>query len=426
MEHTQKKVVIVGGGFAGLNLAKNLLKTPGYHITLIDRNNYNFFPPLLYQVATGFLEVSSISYPYRKLLQGKKNINFYLGRLVEILPAENKVLLDVGEMEYDYLVLATGTKSNYLNLKNIEANALPMKTLDDAINMRNYLLQQIETATRVTDIVEKKKLTTTVIVGGGPTGIEIAGMLAEMTKSILPKDYPELIDQAGGIYLVDSHHSLLSAMSETSQSYTYNKLQDMGVNIKLGARVTDYVDDMLMLSTGEIIPAKILIWAAGVTGEVFPGIPQSSYGNGNRLWVDPYNTVNGFSNIFAIGDIALQTSDPNYSNGHPQVAQVAMQQGKNLAHNFMAINSNKPLRPFTYFDKGSMAIIGSKKAVADMPKRKMHFNGFIAWVMWLFIHLTYLANHRNRVKTFYNWMLAYFTKDQVLRMIIRPSIKFHK
>lgn len=360
------------------------------------------------------------------MLQGKKNINFYLGRLVEILPAENKVLLDVGEMEYDYLVLATGTKSNYLNLKNIEANALPMKTLDDAINMRNYLLQQIETATRVTDIVEKKKLTTTVIVGGGPTGIEIAGMLAEMTKSILPKDYPELIDQAGGIYLVDSHHSLLSAMSETSQSYTYNKLQDMGVNIKLGARVTDYVDDMLMLSTGEIIPAKILIWAAGVTGEVFPGIPQSSYGNGNRLWVDPYNTVNGFSNIFAIGDIALQTSDPNYSNGHPQVAQVAMQQGKNLAHNFMAINSNKPLRPFTYFDKGSMAIIGSKKAVADMPKRKMHFNGFIAWVMWLFIHLTYLANHRNRVKTFYNWMLAYFTKDQVLRMIIRPSIKFHK
>ncbi|SEW28070.1 NADH dehydrogenase [Chitinophaga sp. YR573] len=421
MEHTQKKVVIVGGGFAGLNLAKNLQKKPGYHITLIDRNNYNFFPPLLYQVATGFLEVSSISYPYRKLLQGKKNINFYLGRLVEILPAENKVLLDVGEMEYDYLVLATGTKSNYLNLKNIEANALPMKTLDDAINMRNYLLQQIETATRVTDIAEKKKLTTTVIVGGGPTGIEIAGMLAEMTKSILPKDYPELIDHVGGIYLVDSHHSLLSAMSETSQAYTYNKLEDMGVNIKLGARVTDYVDDMLMLSTGEIIPAKILIWAAGVTGEVFPGIPQSSYGNGNRLWVDPYNTVNGFSNIFAIGDIALQTSDSNYSNGHPQVAQVAMQQGKNLAHNLMAINSNKPLKPFTYFDKGSMAIIGSKKAVADMPKQKMHFNGFIAWVMWLFIHLTYLANHRNRVKTFYNWMLAYFTKDQVLRMIIRPS-----
>lgn len=421
MEHTQKKVVIVGGGFAGLNLAKNLLKKPGYHITLIDRNNYNFFPPLLYQVATGFLEVSSISYPYRKLLQGKKNINFYLGRLVEILPAENKVLLDVGEMEYDYLVLATGTKSNYLNLKNIEANALPMKTLDDAINMRNYLLQQIETATRVTDIAEKKKLTTTVIVGGGPTGIEIAGMLAEMTKSILPKDYPELVDYVGGIYLVDSHHSLLSAMSETSQAYTYNKLEDMGVNIKLDARVTDYVDDMLMLSTGEIIPAKILIWAAGVTGEVFPGIPQSSYGNGNRLWVDPYNTVNGFSNIFAIGDIALQTSDPNYSNGHPQVAQVAMQQGKNLAHNLMAINSNKPLKPFTYFDKGSMAIIGSKKAVADMPKQKMHFNGFIAWVMWLFIHLTYLANHRNRVKTFYNWMLAYFTKDQVLRMIIRPS-----
>ncbi|WPV66945.1 NAD(P)/FAD-dependent oxidoreductase [Chitinophaga sp. LS1] len=421
MEHTHKKVVIIGGGFAGLNLAKNLVKTPGYHITLIDRNNYNFFQPLLYQVATGFLEVSSISYPYRKLLQGKKNIHFCLGRLVEILPAENKVLLDVGEMEYDYLVLATGTKSNYLNLKNIEANALPMKTLDDAINMRNYLLQQIETASRVTDIAAKKKLTTIVIVGGGPTGIEIAGMLAEMTKSILPKDYPELNDHAGGIYLVDSHHSLLSSMSERSQAYTYNKLQDMGVRIMLGARVTDYVDDMLMLSTGEIIPAKILIWAAGVTGEVFPGIPQSSYGNGNRLRVDAHNTVNGFSNIFAIGDIALQTSDPNYSNGHPQVAQVAIQQGKSLAYNLMAINSNKPLKPFTYFDKGSMAIIGSKKAVADMPKQRIHFNGFIAWVMWLFIHLTYLTNHRNRVKTFYNWMLAYFTKDQVLRMIIRPS-----
>jgi NADH dehydrogenase len=212
-------------------------------------------------------------------------------------------------------------------------------------------------------------------------------------------------------------------MSESSQTYTYNQLEDMGVNIKLGTRVTDYVDDSLMLSTGEIIPAKILIWAAGVTGEVFQGIPQSSYGNGNRLRVNAHNVVNGFSNIFAIGDIALQTSDPNYGNGHPQVAQVAMQQGKNLAHNLIAINSNKPLKPFTYFDKGSMAIIGSKKAVADMPKLKMHFNGFIAWVMWLFIHLTYLANHRNRVKTFYNWMLAYFTKDQVLRMIIRPSSK---
>jgi NADH dehydrogenase len=423
MEQQQKKVVIIGGGFAGLNLAKNLLKNQEYHITLIDRNNYNFFPPLLYQVATGFLEVSNISYPYRKLLQGKKNINFCLGRLVEILPAENKVLLDVGEVDFDYLVLATGTKSNYFNQKNIEAKALPMKTLDDAINMRNYLLQQIEKATRVTDIAEKKKLTTAVIVGGGPTGVEIAGMFAEMTKSIFPKDYPELIDHAGGIYLIDSHRTLLSAMSEPSQAYTYSKLQAMGVNIKLDTRVTDYVNDTLMLSTGEVIPTGNLIWAAGVTGEVFPGIPQSSYGNGNRLSVNADNAVNGFFNIFAIGDIALQTSDLNYPKGHPQVAQVAIQQGKNLAHNFMAIYNNTPLKPFTYFDKGSMAIIGSNKAVADMPRQKIRFKGFFAWVMWLFIHLTYLTNHRNRTKTLFNWMLAYITKDQVLRMIIRPSSK---
>lgn len=424
MEQKQKKVVIIGGGFAGLNLARNLLKNQAYHITLIDKNNYNFFPPLLYQVATGFLEASNISYPYRKLLQGKKNINFYLGRLVEILPSENKILLDAGEMDFDYLVLATGTKSNYFNQKNIEADALPMKTLDDALNMRNYMLQQIEKATRVTDVAEKKKLTNVAIVGGGPTGVEIAGMLAEMTKSIFPKDYPELIDHAGSIYLIDSHPMLLSAMSEHSQTYSFKKLQEMGVNVKLDTRVTDYVNKTLLLSTGETIVTENIIWAAGVKGEVFLGIPESSYNNSNRLYVNAYNAVNGFSNIFAIGDIALETSDPNYPQGHPQVAQVAIQQGKNLAHNLTAIHKNSnPLKPFTYFDKGSMAIIGSNKAVVDMSKPKMNFKGFFALVMWLFIHLTYLTNHRNRIKTLYNWALAYITKDQVLRMIIRPSTK---
>jgi NADH dehydrogenase len=417
----KKEIVIIGGGFAGINLARQLANAENIHITLVDRNNYNFFPPLLYQVATGFLEVSNISYPFRKLFQLKKNINFRLGELQKIVAEENKVVLSTGELSYDYLILATGTESNYFGMENIRKAAIPLKTVDDAIEMRNYLLQKTEEATIAIDETEKKKLTTIVIAGGGPTGVEVAGMLAEMRKNILEKDYPELKGHKVTIYLVDGAPALLPTMSKDAQQYAYHTLVEMGVEVKLNKLVKDYVDDTVIFADGETIPTKLLLWTAGVTAKAFDGIPKESYGRGRRLLVDQFNKVQGTHNIYAIGDTSLQTADKNFPEGHPQLAQVAIQQGKNLAKNFKAMLNGKSLAAFAYRDKGSMAIIGRSKAAADIPKPNLHIKGFIAWVMWLFVHLFSLINYRNRIKTMYNWTVAYFTKDQSLRMIIRPK-----
>ena len=419
----KKEIVIIGGGFAGINLARRLVNVKGIHVTLVDKNNYNFFPPLLYQVATGFLEVSNICYPFRKLFHYKKNISFRLGELQKVLPEENKVVLSTGELSYDHLVLATGTESNYFGMGNIHQAALPMKTVDDAIDMRNYLLLKTEAATIATDPVEKKKLSTIVIAGGGPTGVEVAGMLAEMKKNILEKDYPELAEDKVKIYLVDGAPVLLSSMSKFSQQYTYDTLVKMGVNVELNKQVKDYVDDTVIFVDGETIQTKFLIWTAGVTSKVFEGIPEESYGKGKRLLVDQHNKVYTMQNIYAIGDTCLQITDRNFPQGHPQLAQVAIQQGKNLARNFKAMLKRSTPKSFSYRDKGSMAIIGRSKAVADIPSPKMHIKGFIAWLMWLFVHLFSLINYRNRIKTMYNWIGAYFTKDQSLRMIIRPAVK---
>lgn len=419
----KKNIVIIGGGFAGINMALKLAKKEGFHVIVVDRNNYNFFPPLLYQVSTGFLEVSNISYPFRKLFQRFDNVNFRLGELQKILPDENKVVLTTGEVAYDYLVLATGTESNYFGIENIKKNGIPMKTLNDATNMRNFLLLKMEEATIETDEIEKKKLTTIVIAGGGPTGVEIAGMLSEMRKNIFRKDYPELQGYKGAIYLVDGGAKVLAPMSAQAQNYTYDTLVKMGVDVKLNKQVKDYVNDTVIFADGESIQTKILIWAAGVTATVFEGIPATSYGRGKRLLVDAYNKVLGTENIYAIGDTCFQTTDKNFPNGHPQVAQVAIQQGKNLAKNFLRLEKNEQPVPFVYNDKGSMAIIGTNKAVADLPKPEMHFKGFIAWFMWLFIHLISLINYRNQIRTLYNWIAAFLTKDQSLRMIIRPASK---
>jgi NADH dehydrogenase len=416
-----KEIVIIGGGFAGINLARSLTNAKDFHITLVDKNNYNFFPPLLYQVATGFLEVSNISYPFRKLFQNKKNIRFRMGELQKIVPEEKKVLLKNGGLSYDYLVLATGTESNFFGMENIRKASLPMKTVDDAIEMRNTLLLKTEEATITTDEVEKRKLSTIVIAGGGPTGVEVAGMLAEMRMNILEKDYPEFESRRVKIYLVDGAPVLLAPMSQTSQKYTYETLAKMGVEIKLNKQVKDYVDDTVIFADGETIQTKLLFWTAGVTSKVFEGIPKESYGRGRRLLVDEHNKVEGLQNIYAIGDTCLQTTDKAFPQGHPQLAQVAIQQGKNLAKNFKAVQTGKPLTSFSYYDKGSMAIIGRNKAVADLPKPRMNFTGWLAWMMWLFVHLFSLINYRNRIKTMYNWTVAYFTKDQSLRMIIRPK-----
>lgn len=419
-------IIIIGGGFAGVNLALELAKSNKFEVTLVDKNNYNFFPPLIYQVATAFLEPSSISYPFRKLFAGKENIHFRLGELQQVLPAESKIILNNGELSYDFLVFATGAETNFFGMENVKRNATPMKTLEDAIGMRNKLLLRMEKATICDDPEEVKRLLTVVIAGGGPTGVEISGMFAEMRNGILRKEYPELAGKGSEIYLVDGGDALLSPMSVQSQKHTYDALRKLGVKIRLKSHVTDFVDNKVYFSEGDCIEAKTLIWAAGVTGKVFDGIPPEAYGRGRRMLVDAHNKVNGTYNIYAIGDCCLQTADVQFPNGHPQVAQVAIQQGKNLARNFNLIAEQQPLHAFAYKDKGSMAIIGRAKAVVDLPSPKWHFGGVIAWLAWLFIHLISLINYRNRVKTLYNWMVAYFTKDQSLRMIIKPSVTQEK
>lgn len=415
------KIVVVGGGFAGINVANSLAGDDRFLITLVDKNNYNFFPPLIYQVATGYLETSNISYPFRKLFSNKKNLRFRMGAVTKVLAEEKKVLLDTGELSYDYLIFATGTESNYFGIESVKKNALPMKTVSDALNMRNTLLERLEKATIEKDPIEKKKLLTIVVAGGGPTGVEISGMFAEMKRTVVKRDYPEFVDAIGEIYLVDGGNALLSPMSVKSQKYTYETLSKMGVKIKLNSIVKEFSDDTVYFANGEQIISKTLIWAAGVTSIVFDGIPKESYGRGRRMLVNEFNKIVGIENVYAIGDTCLQNSDPGFPEGHPQVAQVAIQQGKNLAKNFKNMLSGKELKPFRYHDKGSMAIIGQNKAVADLPKPTLHFNGFIAWAMWLFVHLLSLINYRNRIKTLYNWTVAYLTKDLSLRMIIRPT-----
>ncbi len=416
----KKSVVIIGGGFAGINLAKALVDSNEFSITLVDKNNYHFFPPLIYQVATGFLEPSSISYPFRRLLKGKENIRFWLGELVRVNPEANEVVLSNGTLSYDYLVFATGTDTNYFGMENVQKHAIPMKTLVDALNMRNLLLQHLEKASTIEDKEEKKKLLTMVIAGGGPTGVEISGMFAEMKNNIIRKEYPELTNSAlSGIYLVDGAPSLLTPMSKKSQEYAYQSLTELGVNVQFNKQVTDYDGDEVKFSDGTSIFTKNLIWAAGVTAMVFEGIPATCYGRGKRLLVDAFNKVKDTTNIYAIGDTCYMDTDPNFPAGHPQVAQVAIQQGLLLAKNLQ--NQASP-NAFLYNDKGSMAIIGKAKAVADLSP-KVHFNGLLAWLTWLLIHIMSLINYRNKLRTLYNWMSAYFSNNSSLRMIVRPQKK---
>ena len=421
----KKQIVIIGGGFAGLNFAKTISNNSNFEITLVDKVNYNFFPPLLYQVATGFLEISSISYPFRKMLSGSK-IRFWMGELQEIVSNENKIILNNGELQYDYLVIATGTATNYFGMENVKKNAIPMKTLEDALNMRNTMLQRTEIASNSLDIKEQEELMTIVVAGGGPTGVELSGMFAEMSKTIIHKEYPELSHVKNAkIYLVDGGPALLAPMSKNSQEETLKQIKKLGVEVLLNKQVVDYDGQTVSFKDGSTIRTRNLIWAAGVTAMRFNGLSDEMYGRSNRLLVDEFNKIIGTENIYAIGDTAFMESDKNFPNGHPQVAQPAMQQGKNLAKNLILALANKPQKPFQYNDKGSMAIIGRNKAVVDLPKPKVHFKGFLAWMAWLFVHLMSLSMPRNKVNTLYHWALAYFSKNSSLRMIIRPEKKIN-
>lgn len=413
-----KRIVVVGGGFAGINFAKALSNKSGFQVTLVDKNNYHFFPPLLYQVATAFIEPSSISYPFRRLFQHKHNLRFHMGSLVKVNPENNTLETDTGVLEYDQLVLSLGAEPNYFGLENVKQHAIPMKTIDDALNMRNYLLLNLEKAVRTTDLAEKEKRLNIVVAGGGPTGVEVAGMLAEMGRYIAAKEYPEIKDLKSHIYLVDSGPVLLGPMSKGAQQEAAKVLGKLGVHIILNTAVKDYTNGQVLLSDGRTIETNVLIWASGVIAREVPGIPAAAITRGRRIIVDEYNKVQGTNNIYALGDLAFQTTDPNFPKGHPQLAQVAIQHGQTLAKNLKRMVDNQPLKPFSYYDKGSLAIIAKYKAVADLPKFFM--KGFFAWGIWLFAHIIPLVGFRNRMQLAFSWFWSFMTNNPTLRLIIRP------
>ena len=416
-----KRIVIVGGGFAGLTLAQKASKHKDFEVVVVDTNNYHFFPPLLYQVSTAFIEPSNISYPFRKLFQGHNNVRFHMGTLIKVLPEQDRIETTTGILAYDYLVLAMGTETNFFGNENIAKNSLPMKTLGDALNIRNHILLRMEDATRTASAPHREKLSTIVIAGGGPTGVEMAGMIAEMARNIASKDYPEAVRNSGKIYLIDGTATLLGAMSEKAKAEAYRVLEKLGVKIILNTLVKDYVDEEVILSNDQHISAATLLWVSGVIARDVPGLSRGGFTRGRRIRVDEFNLVAGYPNIFAVGDQCLQEFDTNYPQGHPQLAQVAIQQSTLLADNIFRLENNIPLKPFAYKNKGSMAIISKYRAVVDLPKSS--FKGTPAWLTWLFVHIIPLVGFRNKLKIALNWFWSFCTNDPTLRLVIRPDIE---
>lgn len=418
---TKPRVVIIGGGFGGINLAKKL-KCEDFQVVMLDRQNYHGFWPLLYQVATAGLEPDSIAEPLRKMFGSDefKDFHFRLVKVNGVNPLAKTVSTLVGDLPYDYLVIATGTKSNYFGNEQVKKNAFPLKQIPHALNLRSQLLQCFEQASMTADPELQQGLLNFVIVGGGPTGVETAGALAEMRKHILPTDYPGVDFSKMNIYLVEGVDRLLPPMSPESSAKTLKYLQHLGVIVKLSVLVESYDGYVATLKGGEQIQTQTLVWAAGVQGALIDGLPAETIERG-RILVNPYNQVIGFDNIFAIGDIALMKTE-KWPKGHPGVAQAAIQQGKLLAKNLRRLIRNEKLEPFEYYDKGSLAIIGRNKAVADLPKN-MHLGGFFAWVIWLFVHIMYLVGFRNRLVVLSNWVYRFFTYENGTRLIIRPFVR---
>ncbi|MEO0896145.1 MAG: NAD(P)/FAD-dependent oxidoreductase [Bacteroidota bacterium] len=416
------RVVIIGGGFAGINLAKGLKNLP-YQVVMIDKHNYHTFQPLLYQVASGGLEPDSIAFPLRKVFAKQKNFSFRWAEVEQINPTEKCINTSIGTISYDYLVVATGSTTNFFGNEQIEENAAGMKTIPESLDLRSIILQNFEHAHDYTDVEDQDKLMGFVAVGGGPTGVETAGALAELKNHVLPKDYPELDLSLMDIHLVEAGDRLLKGMSEKSSKDALASLEKLGVHVHLNTLVTSFDGEKVKMKSGETIDATTVIWAAGVKGASVDGLENAIVPRGNRLKVDAFNQVEGYKDIFALGDIAfMQTED--YPHGHPMVAQVAIQMGKNLSKNLPLIQKGAPLKPFVYKDLGSMATIGRNKAVLDMGK--LHLRGFLAWAGWMFVHILNLIGFRNKVVVFINWVWSYFTYDKATRLIIRPFKKKQK
>lgn len=412
----KKKIVIIGGGFGGIELAKKL-KSQNVDIVILDKHNYHTFQPLLYQVATGGLEADSIAFPIRKIFKGQKNLKFRVTEVKTVVPEENKLATTIGDIEYDYLVIATGSTSNYFGQTEISQNAMPMKSIPEALNLRSLILQNLEAAIIAEDPEREHELLNFVVVGGGPTGVETAGAIAELKKHVLKNDYPELDLNKVNIYLIEGSPELLGAMSVQAQQKSKAFLEELGVTVYTEARVQGYDGKTLSLVDGRNIGSATVIWSAGVKGVVLEGLNPEIIVRGNRLKVNDINLVEGYQNIFAIGDVAAMITDET-PNGHPGVAPAAIQQGKQLAKNLVNIIENKPTTPFKYFDKGAMATVGRNRAVVDI--NKIRFQGIFAWFTWMFVHLMTLVGFRNKLVVFVNWVWSYFSYDRGTRLIIRP------
>jgi len=416
----KKRVVIIGGGFAGLSIAKKL-RNKNLQVVLLDKHNYHTFQPLLYQVATGGLEAGSIAYPIRKVIQEYKDFYFRLTSVKEIDAQNQKVISEIGDLNYDYLVIATGSKTNYFGNKEIERNSMSMKTIPQSLNIRSLILENFEQAVLTTNEADKSALINFVLVGAGPTGVELAGALAEMKRAILQKDYPDLDISKMEINLVQSGDRVLNTMSEKSSAAAEKFLVDLGVIVHKNVRVTNYDGRTITTNSNLTFETATVIWTAGVQGAAIHGLDSKSLVERvERIRVNQYNQVVGYDNIFAIGDIASMESE-KYPQGHPMMAQPALQQGALLGENLAKLLANKQMKPFEYNDKGSMATIGRNLAVVDLPK--YHFNGLFAWFVWMFVHLFSLIGFKNKAVVFLNWVYNYVRFDREGRLIVRPFKK---
>lgn len=414
------RLVIIGGGFAGIALAKRL-RHKKIQVVLLDKHNYHNFQPLMYQVATGGLEPDSIAYPIRKVLQESNDFYFRLAEVTEIDTQNNKVIADIGELKYDYLVLATGSKTNFFGNKEMERNCMPMKTIPQSLNIRSLILENFEQALLTNDIEERHSLMNFVLVGGGPTGVELAGALAEMKKAVLPKDYPDLDVRKMEINLIQSGDRILNTMSENASTKAEEFLIKLGVSVWKNVRVMGYDGRIITTNSDLTFDSATVIWTAGVQGALVNGLSaESLIARADRIKVNEFNQVVGYDNIFAIGDIACMVSE-DFPQGHPMMAQPAIQHGRQLAANIINLVAKKPLKPFVYKDKGSMATIGRNKAVVDLPHYK--FSGVFAWFVWMFVHLLSLIGFKNKAVVFLNWVYNYIRFDREARLIIRPYKK---
>ena len=420
------KIIIVGGGFGGLKLARKLSNKKGFEILLIDKFNYHQFQPLFYQVATAGLDASNISFPLRKAFQKSKNIRIRITDLKQIISAENKIVTGTGEEQYDILVLATGADTNFFGNQQLEDHAFPMKSTVEALQLRYKLVQNFEDALTTKNEDELQRLMNIVVVGGGPTGVEISGALAEMKRYVLPKDYPELDFSRMNIFLLEGTQKTLGHMSQFSSDRSRKYLEKLGVKVLTGAHVKGYDGKNIELQDGKTIPSATVLWAAGIKGNIPDGTDKELIAKGNRIKVDRVNRIVGSANIYAIGDLAYMET-PLYPHGHPQVATVAIQQAKLLASNLIKIKDGKTdLKEYEYKDKGSMATVGRNLAVVDIPKPKLHFGGWFAWMIWMSLHLMLILGVKNKFFVFINWLYNYFTYDQSLRLIFKEFKKTKK